>query len=454
MIDIAVPATSSVVVPTAVNTVFPTPGVYTIPSTTITVLESVTVCEAVSTQVPQGVHTVGGVVTVVKQATTVVCPYAQMTEVAGKVTSTLLTTTYVCPSAGTYTIAPITTSVPAATIIVYATAASYTPGTYVRKEAVVTVTETNYQYVCPFTQPAPVFVPATQAVTPVKETPAPAAKVVETPKQVAKVASNGALGVAGDQWAITYTPFDTQGGCKSAEAVMADIKIIASKGFTTVRIYGTDKGCSGLINISAAVRACGLKMIVGVFIDASGVAGAQSQVAEIAAWAQWDIVELIVCGNEAVWGSRISAVELVAFIRSSREAFAAKGYHGMVTTTETVDVWQNNAHILCDAVDVVAFNAHPFFNPATTAAGAGAFVEGQFAIMNALCPGKAESYNMECGWPNGGECNGAACGGVEQQAIAIAGIRSAVGGKTVMFSFQNDGWKPAIDQHWGVMGCY
>ena len=60
------------------------------------------------------------------------------------------------------------------------------------------------------------------------------------------------------------------------------------------------------------------------------------------------------------------------------------------------------------------------------------------------------SYNLESGWPSGGGNNGASIASPDAQKAAIADIVAKVGGKTVVFSYSNDDWKPAgVEQHFG-----
>lgn len=423
--------------PTPAVTTCPTPGVYTIPATTITLTESTTVCAATSTNVPAGTHTVGGVTTIVEISTTVVCPYATVSTSGGVTTSTILTTTYVCPSAGTYTIAPITTTVVSSTLLVYPTAASYAPGTYHQPEVVTTITQTDYVIFCPYTS---MEVAPTSAPAPVASSSAP----------------SPGLGSSGNQWAITYTPYTGTGQCKAAADVAADMVTIKSAGFSTVRLYATD--CNGLQNVGAGCEAVGLKLIVGVFIESSGVSGAQEQVTEIIAWGQWSIVELIVIGNEAVFNGYCTPSELASFISSCKAAFAAAGYSGPCTTTEPLNVLQEYTEIFCEVVDIVGCNIHPFFNADIDASAAGSFVASQLEIVEELCIGKS-GVNLETGWPSAGtSCNGVACPTPENQKTAIKAILAAAGGKSAILSFANDLWKEAgefgCEQHWGVINLF
>lgn len=434
--------------PTPLVTSCPTPGVYTIPETTITVVQPVTVCAATTTSCPAGTYTLGGVTTVVETATTVVCPYAQVATNSGVVTSTILTTTYVCPSAGTYTIAPITTIVPTETIVVYPIATIYAPGTYCQPEIVTTITEIDVVVFCPVT---PVVAPTPPPVVVTTS----AAPVVATPSVAPSSTGSASIEASGNQWAISYTPYTSSGACKSASDVLTDMQAIKSAGFTTVRIYATD--CSGLVNVGAGCQAVGLKMILGVFIDSTGISTAQEQVTEIIAWAQWELVVMIVVGNEAVFNGYCTPGALATFISSCKSSFTAAGYTGQVTTTEPLNILQEYTSTFCDVVDIVGCNIHAFFNADVTADGAGSFVAQELEIVNGLCPGKT-GVNLETGWPSAGDCNGQACPSPQNQKTAVEGIISACGSNSVIFSFEDDLWKAPgafnCEQSWGVMPLF
>lgn len=458
---VAPSSSPSPIVPTPLATTCPTPGVYTIPATTVTLTESTTVCAATSTSVSSGTHTVGGVTTVVTTETTVTCPYATVSTSSGVLTSTILTTTYVCPSAGTYTVVPpMTTTCSTESIWVYPTPASYSAGTYTQPEVVTTVTETDYVVFCPFatTKPTSVAAPppkqSTPAPAPVKSTTAPAPAKSSAPSSSGSSSSPG-LGSSGDQWAITYTPYTNSGACKSETEVFADIALIKLKGFTSVRVYSTD--CSTLQNVGAACEVSGLMMILGIFISDTGISGAQEQVSAITSWGKFELVELIIIGNEAVFSGYCSASELASFISSCKSAFSGAGYSGPCTTTEPLSIWQESTAELCAVVDVVACNIHPFFNADVSCSDAGSFVSSQLDIVDGLCAGK-KGFNTETGWPKAGKCNGAACPGDSEQATAVAAIKAAAGGRSCMFSFTDDLWKPLgsfdCEQSWGLIDLF
>jgi exo-beta-1,3-glucanase (GH17 family) len=254
---------------------------------------------------------------------------------------------------------------------------------------------------------------------------------------------------------MTYSPYTSSGGCKDAGTVSSDIADIAGKGFTSVRVYSTD--CSTLENVGSAAASNGLKLILGIFISDTGISGAQGQVTDIVNWAQWDLVELLVVGNEAVFNGYCSASALAGFISSVKSTVGAAGYTGPLTTTEPLETWLSSGTTFCDVVDVTAANLYAFFNAQTVASGAGAFIQAEIAELKPICPGK-DVYVMETGWPHAGNCNGAACPSPENQVTAINSIKTVVGAQVVFFSYEDDAWKTPgeydVEQYWGCADVF
>lgn len=257
---------------------------------------------------------------------------------------------------------------------------------------------------------------------------------------------------------MTYTPYSSTGGCKSAAEVDIDIATIAGYGFSTVRLYATD--CSGLVNIGASAKAHGLKVIVGIFIDTTCLTGAATQISQVTSWGNegnWDIVSMIVVGNEAVFNGYVSASQLAGLISSSKSSWAAAGYTGPVTTTEPVNIILEYALTLCPAIDVVAANIQPFFTSSVAASWAGTFVLTELALIEAACLGKT-AYNLEAGWPSSGSSNGDASATTTDQKTAIDDIIAKAGDKTAIFSFSNDAWKApgdlGVEQYFGCGGLF
>ena len=261
--------------------------------------------------------------------------------------------------------------------------------------------------------PVPV---ATSAVSSAPSVVSSAPSVVSSsPAPVSTGSSSSGVTGAG-QYGMTFSPYTNGGDCMPQSDIFNNLKIIKSKGFDLVRVYSTD--CNGLEYIGSACKELGLKIMMGVFIDGSGISAAQHQVDAIAKWAQWDMVELIVVGNEAISSGACSAGDLAGFVASSKATFKAAGYSGQVTTTEPINIWQQyGKSTLCGVVDIVGANIHPFFNAQVTAEQAGEFALAELKELEEIC-GK-EVINCETGWPNAGESNGKAVPGVSEQEIAI-----------------------------------
>jgi exo-beta-1,3-glucanase (GH17 family) len=443
--------TDGPVLPTPVPHVCPTPGTYSFPATTVIVEETTTVCAASTTKVPRGTHTLGGVTTIVDKATTVTCPYAAEKTNNGVVTNVVELTTYVCPSAGTYTIGPVTKTVTeeVKTVIV-PVVTTICPGTY-SAPAVVTVVETATVVFCPFETPAPrPEHPAPPAPKPEQPAPPTQPSQPTTPQRPGPPG----LGGSGGKWAMTYTPYAV-GRCKTASEVDAEVAEIARAGFKTMRIYSTD--CETLPNVGSAAKKHGLRLISGIFIDSKGCKNSNpsvpAQLEALKGWNHWNLVDLVVVGNEALFSSHCTPSELVSLIRQTRTELASCGYTGPFTTTDTTNGWQGpGVEALCSEIDVVGLNAHAYFNAATRPSQAGPFVKGQLSIVEKIC-GKP-GYILETGWPNAGKCIGEACGGPSEQAEAIKSIKDTIGDKCVFFSLHDDKWKQETDcqceQHWGM----
>ena len=121
-------------------------------------------------------------------------------------------------------------------------------------------------------------------------TPGAKAKRVE-PDDLAKrqtVPGNGGL------YAITYTPYDSSGGCKSASQVLSDLQDISSKGFPRIRMYGVD--CNQLSTVADQAIGLGFHLTLGVYVDNTGTVRGYNDLDAILAWGKWDSVDIINIG--------------------------------------------------------------------------------------------------------------------------------------------------------------
>lgn len=394
------------------------------------------ICGPETTKLPPGTHTIGGVTTYVDRQTTVVCPVAVTETYDATITSKVVMTTYVCPTPGTYTIGPITTTITETEVVPceYPTVTSYEPGTYTRPEETITITKTNEVYVCPtyehvdVTQtvvPVPIETPSTYPVeTPVEvassypvttpvvskpvtypvvsdvaspypvttpvvskpvtypvvsDVPKPSTyEVTSTPVKSApvpvKTPTTLPHGDSGPAWAITYSPYNDDQTCKSADQVKSDMSAIASKGFKNIRLYSSD--CGSLDTVIPACESYGIKLILGIFIRDTQCQ-AEDDMARIMKWAKWDMVEMFVVGNEALFQGFCTAPQLAGYISKIKGELQAAGYDGPVTTTEPLNMIEQHYEVLCPSMDVVSINCHPYFNPDVTADQAGPFLNTQ-----------------------------------------------------------------------------
>jgi len=223
---------------------------------------------------------------------------------------------------------------------------------------------------------------------------------------------------------------------------MTDVNAIARGGFKRLRVYSTD--CDTLPSVGAAAEANGMTLIIGIFIGTVGCNNGNPDVAEqiraIKAWGRWDMVDMCVIGNEALFNGFCTVGELRDLIVHAKSELTAAGFSGPYTTTDVVGAWvDNDVSAICAELDVVTCNAHAYFNPNTLPEDAGKFVKGQLEIVEKIC--NLPGYIMETGWPTGGECIGVACPGKEQQRAALASIKQEIGDRSVFFSFTNDPWK-------------
>ncbi|KAF8456186.1 glycoside hydrolase superfamily [Terfezia claveryi] len=494
-VEVAYPSTTVVEiphgeVPTPEVTICPTPGIYTIPDKTMTLTSTEYLCGKETTTLPPGIHTIGGVTTVVETQTTVTCPVAITETQDSTVTSKVVMTTYICPTPGTYTIAPITTTVTQTTVVPceYPTVTSYEPGVYTRPEEVITITKTDEVYVCPTFK----HVDVTQTVVPVPEetstpypteetyptketspteetyqaketyTPSPSKEsrvveettsaLVEIPEATTipvSVPTNLPHGTSGPSWGITYSPYNDDQTCKSKDQVSSDIQSIAAAGFKNIRLYSSD--CGSLDTVIPACETYQIKVIFGIFIRDTSCQ-ADEDLERIMAWKKWEYVTMFVVGNEALFQGFCQPQQFADYITEVKNKLRGNGYEGPVTTTEPLNIIEQHYQVLCPALDVVSINCHPYFNPDVTADQAGPFLNTQLKRAEDLCG--MTGYVLEAGWPNAGNTNGKAIASPDAQKTAFNSILSDCPTERIcLFTWRNDKWKQPggfnVEQNFG-----
>lgn len=268
-------------------------------------------------------------------------------------------------------------------------------------------------------------------------------------------ATSSAASATGVPKALTYSPYNSDGTCRSASDVYNDLQIIKSKGVSQVRIYGTD--CNSIETVQPACSKLGIKINQGFWIGSSGADSIDSSVAALIAYGQqsgWDVFEYITIGNEAIISGYCSPSELIGKIQSVKTQLRAAGYNGQVTTSEPPVSFQNHPELCTEAaIDMVGINPHSYFNAQIDASEAGSFVKGQLQLVQKLC-GTSNVIITETGYPFSGSSNGLNVPSYENQQIAIQSILEELNGEVTILSYFNDLWKNpgpyGIEQSFGI----
>lgn len=186
-------------------------------------------------------------------------------------------------------------------------------------------------------------------------------------------------------------------------------------------------------------------LIAGIFLKEGGVSTGDAQLEDLLKWGKWDLVELLVVGNECVYNNYCTAGDLADYISSTAKKVAGAGYTGKVTTTEPVNIVQENADVLCPVMDVVGVNVQPYFDGAHTAEEAGTFAKSQLGLATTACGGSKSGVILEIGWPTKGSPHGVAVASPENQKTALSAVEKELPGQCNYFTYRNDEWKEPGD---------
>ncbi|KAI1491750.1 glycoside hydrolase superfamily [Biscogniauxia mediterranea] len=261
-----------------------------------------------------------------------------------------------------------------------------------------------------------------------------------------------------DLHGITYSPYKSSGGCKSADEVDTDFALFA-KDYGVIRLYGVD--CDQVASAYKAAKKYGNKLFLGIF-DISNVDQAVSTISA-GVDNDWAVVDTVSVGNELVNNGEASVSQSLGALGEVRSALRAAGYQGPVVVVDTFVAVLAHPEI-CDQSDYCAVNIHPFFDPNTGADQAGSFVTSMVARIRSRISDKNKRIVVtETGWPWQGNGNGVALPGMDQQASALASIKGAYTSNAkdlILFTAFNDLWKKPeagtfmAEQFWGMGGRY
>lgn len=187
---------------------------------------------------------------------------------------------------------------------------------------------------------------------------------------------------------------------KNAATVQADMQVIASHGFDSVRTFISKFGTTELGPI---IVAAGLKVMLGVPYPQSDY---KEQMAAAIKAAKAGGVLAIMVGNENLAGASSVPGDMISIIKQIKSQVP----HGVrvgtvqrnteVLRSSSVKGWQD----LVSACDVIGVNAHPYFNPNTAAENAIHVLEDQWQSMVTSIGSKL--VLTETGWPSSGTLMG------------------------------------------------
>ncbi|KAL8713936.1 MAG: hypothetical protein Q9220_002082 [cf. Caloplaca sp. 1 TL-2023] len=316
-------------------------------------------------------------------------------------------------------------------------------------------TTTVYKNQGPPTQAAaPVLPPPPvqpqQPPSPPAPAPAPAPAPPAPPAPPATSPSEGGSASTGPGFksGVSYSPYNADNTCKSAQQVATDFSKIS--GYQVIRLYGTD--CNQVSNVLAATKGSNVKLFLGIF-DLAQVQQ-ESKTISSAVNGDWSRINAVSVGNEMV-NKGTDPGTVIGAIGQTRSALKASGYSGPVVTVDTMIAMANHPEI-CKASDFCAVNCHAFFDGKTPADKSGEFVKGWVDKIS-QATGKTVVIT-ETGWPTQGDTNGAAVPSEANHQAALSSIGGALSTNVIYYSAYNDMWKKNgpgtfnAEQYWGIMG--
>ncbi|CAN6645929.1 hypothetical protein TRVA0_021S01398 [Trichomonascus vanleenenianus] len=303
-------------------------------------------------------------------------------------------------------------------------------------------------------------------------------------------------------WGTSYSPYTSAGGCKAIKEIERDLRVIASTGIKTVRLFSGD---CGVMEARSDLQA-----IVGIHpyvTDASTVGekryaqlleSVDNQLADLEP--HLERAQMVVVGSQGVFEEEYTQADLVRLIKHARRHLSTHGsFTGLITTSEPLTSWVSatkyNANDideyrrfreeklvssdlmidsgvktaefddLCAVVDVIGLVVQPFFDSRVLADQAGQVVSRDVKFANYVCsdefigrahfnrhsddesPGEDSKpvVVLEAGWPHDGEDNGNAVATPEAQQEAIESILDARFGEkaipAVIYSFFDEQWR-------------
>lgn len=256
---------------------------------------------------------------------------------------------------------------------------------------------------------------------------------------------------SGSAKGITYSPYASDGSCKSASVVKSEIQALSD--YSIIRIYGVD--CDQVANVLAGFTD-GQKLFAGIYYMDAISDGVETLATAVKAAGGWDLVYTVSIGNELVNSGEATTSQVKSYIEEGRTALTAAGYTGSVVSVDTfIAVIDNPA--LCEYSDYLAINAHAYFDGYIEAADAGSWVLLQIENVATTCASYSKSVLVvESGWPTKGSTYGVAVPSTANQEAALSSISDKCGDDVFFFNAYNDLWKAdgtyGVEKYWGIYG--
>ncbi|CAL9729498.1 probable family 17 glucosidase Scw4p [Monosporozyma unispora] len=248
---------------------------------------------------------------------------------------------------------------------------------------------------------------------------------------------------------ITYSPYNADGTCKSADQVASDLANMQS--YPAIRLYGVD--CSQVENVMKAKQP-NQKLFLGIYFMDQIEQGVQTIQNAVNQYGSWNDVITVSIGNELVNSNQANPSQVGSYVAAGRSALQAAGYTGPVVSVDTFISVINNPE-LCQYSDYMAVNAHAYFDQNTAAQDSGKWLLQQIQRVWTACGGNKDVVITESGWPSKGETYGLAVPSKENQRAAVDSITSVCGSDTFLYNAYNDYWKAdgptGVEKYWGIL---
>lgn len=286
------------------------------------------------------------------------------------------------------------------------------------------------------------------------EAPAPSSSKAEQSAAPSSY-STPSSGSEGSGHGITYSPYNSDQSCKTADQISKDLA--ALDGYSMIRMYGTD--CDQAGPIIGAAKSKNMKVFAGLF----NIKDVESQVAQLKsavdsnAGGDWSIIDTVSVGNEGVNNGQYSVSDVKAAVDATKACLPSE-YKGSVVTVDTFIAIINNPE-LCSVGDYTAANCHAFFDGGVTAEKSGQWVLEQAQRVSTACGNSDRKVVItEAGWPSSGSTNGKAVPSSENQKAAVKDLKDHFSSNLILFTAFNDYWKQntaatfGVEQYWGIYG--